>query len=269
MPNALDAAALTQHRILVLGDTGAGKTTQILTLPGKKYVYVFDQNALLSLRGHDIDYDEFMPDIVSAAAASLKSGVPGDKRSSTKSDVFQRFESQWDERIQSGFFDQYDWICFDSSTTLLDLIMDRVLSINGRFGQWPQQDDYGPQMIAFQNICRTANGLGKGIYMTGHLETKQDKLTQKITNRPMMTGRLVAKIPLLFSNVWYCDSELDEKGKVNYRVQTVASSQNRNIRTSIKGLEPFEDVTIDFTKDPVGQGIGGLLLWEQKHPNGV
>lgn len=262
MPNALTAHSVAQHRILALGDTGSGKTSQILTLPGRKYVYIFDQNALLSLKGYDIDYDEYMPDIVSAAATSLSAKNTPDKRSTTKSDVFQRFESEWDERLQTGFFDQYDWICFDSSTTLQDLIMDRVLSINGRFGQWPQQDDYGPQMIAFQNICRTANGLGKGIYMTGHLETKQDKVTQKVSNRPMMTGRLVAKIPLLFSNVWYCDSEMDDKGKVNYRVQTVPSGQNRNIRTSIRGLSTYEDVTIDFSKDPVGQGIGGIIQWE-------
>jgi hypothetical protein len=119
-------------------------------------------------------------------------------------------------------------------------------------------------MIAFTNICRTLTGLGKGIFMTGHLETKQDQVTQKISTRPMMTGRLVAKIPLLFSDVFYCDSALDDKGKVNYRIQTVPSGINRNIRCSIKGLDTFEDVTIDFSKDPVGQGLGGILQWEAK-----
>ena len=106
--------------------------------------------------------------------------------------------------------------------------------------------------------------MGKGIYMTGHLETKQDQVTQKITTRPMMTGRLVGKIPLLFSDVFYTDAALDDKGHVNYRIQTVPSGTNRNIRCSIKGLEPFEDVSIDFSKDPVGQVIGGILAWEKK-----
>ena len=263
MPNALDAHAIAQHRILALGDTGSGKTSQILTLPGKKFCYLFDGNALLSLRGYDVDYQEVLPSTISAAASSLSKGK-GDKRSTVASDVFQAFEQEFDQRLQDNFFDPYDWICFDSSTTLLDLIMDRVLTINGRFGQWPQMDDYGPQMMAFTNICRTVTGLGKGIYMTGHLETKQDQVTQKITNRPMMTGRLIAKIPLLFSDVIYCDSALDDKGKVNYRIQTVPSGINRNIRCSIKGLDTFEDVTIDFSKDPVGQGLGGILQWEAK-----
>jgi len=264
MPNARDANRTVQHRILCLGDTGSGKTSQILTLPGKKFAYLFDGNALLSLRGYDVDYDEYLPEVVTAAVSSLSKSKPGDKRGTVSSDVYQVFEAEFDKRLQTGFFDDYDWICMDSSTTLLDLIMDRVMSINGMFGQWPTQDSYGPQMIAFTNICRTLTGLGKGIYMTGHLETKQDQLTMKVTNRPMMTGRLVAKIPLLFSDVFYCDSNLDDKGKVNYRIQTVPSGQNRNIRCSIKGLDTYEDVTIDFSKDPVGQGLGGILQWEQQ-----
>ena len=266
MPNAKDATGIIQHRILTLGDTGSGKTSQILTLPGRKYCYLFDSNALLSLRGYDVDYEEVLPSTVSAAASSLKKGL-GDKRGTVTSDVFQVFEAEFDERLKSSFFEPYDWICMDSSTTLLDLIMDRILTINGRFGQWPNVDDFGPQMLAFTNICRTLTGLGKSIYMTGHLETKQDQVTQKITTRPMMTGRLVGKIPLLFSDVFYTDAALDDKGHVNYRIQTVPSGTNRNIRCSIKGLEPFEDVSIDFSKDPAGQGIGGILAWEQKQLN--
>lgn len=264
MPNARDATQTAAHRILCLGDTGSGKTTQILTLPGKKYVYCFDQNSLLSLRGHDVDYDEWLPTTVSAAVASLSKSGTKDKRSTTTSDVYQLWEKEFDERLATGFFEQFDWVCIDSATTLLDLIMDRVLTINGRFGQWPNQDDYGPQMIAFQNICRTITGLGKGVYMTGHLDVKQDQTTQKINRQPMMTGRLVAKIPLLFSDVFYSGTELDDAGKVKYTIQTVPSGINRTIRTSIKGLEPFEDVTINFAQPVEGQGIGGLLNWEKK-----
>lgn len=264
MPNARDAHSIAKHRILMLGDTGAGKTSQILTLPGKKFAYLFDPNALLSLRGGDVDYEEILPTMVSSAVKPLAKDKIGDRRGTTASDVFQQFEAQFDERVESGFFDQYDWLCFDSATTLLDLIMDRVLTLNGRFGQWPNQDDYGPQMQSFINLSRSLTGLGKQVYMTGHLEVKEDKVTKKITNRPMMTGRLVSKIPLLFSDVFYADSELDDKGKVNYRIQTVPSGINRNIRTSIKGLEPFEDVTIDFSQELVGQGLGGILNWEAR-----
>jgi hypothetical protein len=264
VPNALNAHQIAQHRILLLGEIGSGKTSQILTLPGKKYVHCFDSNALLTLRGHDIDYDEYLPSPVSAAVSSLAKGK-ADSRGTTTSDIYLQFERTFDERLKSGFFDQYDWVCFDSATTLLDLIMDRILTLNGRFGQYPQMDDYGPTMTAFTNLCRTAIGLSKGILMTGHLEVKQDEKTKQITNRPMLTGRLVAKIPLLFSDIFYLDTALDEKNKLAYRLQTAPSGMNKTIRTSIRGLEIFEDITLDFTRPIMGQGLGGILQWEQKN----
>lgn len=264
MPNARDAAETANHRILVLGDTGSGKTSQILTLSGKKFCYLFDANAILSLRGHDIDYEEYLPDQQNVAAQSLSKKAPSDKVTVNSSDVYQRWEKDFNEKLESNFFDDFDWICMDSCTTFLDIIMDRVLTINGMYGQWPTQDMYGPQMIAFTNVCRSLVGLGKSIYMTGHLETKQDELTKRIFRKPMMTGRLTTKIPLLFSDVFIAEAENDGQGRVNYKIQTVPDRMTTCVRTAIKGLEPFEDVTIDFSDSPLGQGLGGILTWEKK-----
>lgn len=272
MANARDVVISTKHRILMLGNTGSGKTTQLLTLPGKKYVHIFDQNALLSLRGHDIDFDEYMPDPVGMAATSMSEkpkGGPSDKSRAAPSTAYKLFEEQFNERMQNGFFDQYDWVCFDGATTLLDLIMDRVLSINGRYGTWPHQDDHGPVMIAFTNICRNLTAMGKGVYMTGHLETRQDQVTKKIETRPMMTGRLVVKIPLLFSDIFVARTSVDQNGKLNYLMQTTPDDTVQSVRCSIKGLNPVENISIDFAKDPVGQGLGGILNWETKQLQGV
>lgn len=264
MPNALQATKIAQHRILILGDTGSGKTTQLLTLPGKKFAYLFDSNAILSLRGNDVDYEEFLPNRLNLAAGSLAKGK-GDTGTGAKgSDLYQLWEKDFNEKLTAGFFDLYDWISIDSCTTFLDLIMDRILTINGRFGQWPQQDDYGPQMIAFTNVCRSLTGLGKGIYMTGHMDIRQDDLTKRIFRRPMMTGRLATKIPLLFSDIFIAEAEPNTEGKVFYKIQTVPDRMTTCVRTAIRGLEPFENVTIDWNKPVLGQGVGGILNWETK-----
>lgn len=264
MPNAKDALQ-TKKRILLLGDTGAGKTTQFLTLPGRKYMHIFDSNALLSLRGHDLDYDEYLPSPVRAGVMSLSKDKGGDlKNTKSSSDVYRDFETTFDQRLKEGFFDQYDWIGFDSATTLLDLMMDRVLTINGRLGQWPLQDDWGPQMMAFTNLCRTVVGLGKGIFMTGHMQNRTNQKTQMTSRQPMMTGQLAQKIPLLFSDILGCDSDVNLDGKVAYQLHTVRDREFTVIRTSIKGLEPVEDVTINWNEPVVGQGLGGLLNWEAR-----
>lgn len=269
MPNARDAATETRHRILVLGDTGSGKTTQFRTLPGKKFAYLFDPNALLSLQGSDIEYQEFLPDVMPMSVRSLKHAegakeAKGDRSPVTSSDLYLQWETDFNKRLKDGFFDAFDWIAFDSATTLLDLIMDRVLTINGRFGQWPLQDDYGPQMITFMNICRTITGLGKNVYMTGHLDLRQDELTKRVFRRPMMTGRLVSKVPLLFSDVLVLEAENDGKGSVIYKIQTVPDRMTTNVRTSIRGLDPFETATIDWDKPIEGQGLGGILNWHKR-----
>lgn len=267
--NARDVTANGPRRVILFGDTGSGKTTQFLTLPGKKYMHIFDPNALSSLKGYDLDYDEYLPTPVSAAATSLSKEKPGDKKGSTTSSVYQLFESTFDERMKEGFFDQYDWIGFDSATTLLDLIMDRILTINGRLGSWPHEDDWGPQMIAFTNLARTVTAMGKNSFFTGHMQDKQNRKAGTSRRIPMMTGTMVQRIPLLFSEVLGCETDKDKEGKATYQLCTVRDPEFTVIRTSIKGLEPYEPVTIDFTKDPVGQGLGGILNWAAKHPTGV
>lgn len=265
MPNAKNAHEIAYHRFLLLGDTGSGKTTQLLTLPGKKFAYLFDSNAILSLRGYDVEYEEFLPDQLNLSVRSLSKGKGGDSTTSHQNEIYKLWEQDFDEKLKSGFFDDFDVIAIDSATTLLDLILDRVLTINGRAGQWPQQDDWGPQMITFTNICRTLMALNKTVVMTGHMEYKQDDLTNKIFRQPVMTGKLRTKIPLLFSDIFICDAESDGRGNVVHKIQTTKDRQTMAVRSSFKPiLEPFEDVTIDWDKPIEGQGIGGLLNWEKE-----
>lgn len=261
MPNAKTANETSTHKILLLGDTGSGKTTQLLTLPGKKFAYLFDPNAILSLRGHDIEYEEFLPDRLNLSVRSLSKDKGGDKTTNLQNDMYLDWEKDFQSRVDKGFFNAFDVIAFDSATTFLDLAMDRVLTINGRAGQWPQQDDYGPQMTVFINVCRTLMALNKTILMTGHLETKKDELVGKIFRTPMMTGRLRTKIPLLFSDIFVCEVENSGQGKINHKIQTVPDRLTTTVRCSIKNInKPYQDVTIDWSKPVEGQGIGGLIM---------
>jgi hypothetical protein len=266
MPNAKDAAISSQTTILNLGDAGSGKTTLLGTYPGKVFAYLFDPNALRSLRGMDIEYETFYPDILNLDIKSLKrdkSSRAEDKISKAMfTNTYARWEADFYKRLDDGFFEGYQCIALDSATTFLDMIMDSVLHINGRDGQFPHQDDYPSQMTTFSNICRTMTSLGLDIYMTGHYELKEDDL-KRMVNQPLMTGRLKIKIPILFSEIWHSEADLDIKGNIRYRVQTKPDRRSHIIRSSIKGLETFEDVTIDWNKPLKEQGLAKILKHEK------
>lgn len=263
MANARNAHETATKKYLMLGDTGSGKTTQLLTLPGRKFAYLFDPNAILSLQGHDVEYEEFLPDRLNLSVRSLAKGK-GDSNTNFANTAYVEWETDFQSRVNDGFFDNFDVIALDSATTFLDMIMDRVLTINGRSGQWPQQDDYGPQMLIFMNVIRTLTSMGKTIYVTGHMETKQDALTNRILRTPMMTGRLKTKIPLLFSDIFICEVENDGRGNIQHKIMTAPDRMTTAVRTSIKGLMPYEDVTLDFSKPLEGQGLGAILLEEKE-----
>lgn len=271
MPNAKDAHRNQESpsRFLMMGGTGSGKTTQFLTLPGKKFLYIFDPNALASIEGYDVDYEEFAADItdVDIAIKTLKGDGPKDTSSrkispQTYINWEKHFESKWD----SGFFDSYSWIGFDSFTLFLELVMDRILFLNQRTGKQPEQADWAAQVNTVGNVFRVFSSRKRtGIYCTAHLDERQDELTKRIFFRPMMTGRLRIRVPLLFNNVLVCHADETPKGPEWY-VQTRPDKLYPTVRTSLKGLEFYQDVTIkDFSK-PTEYGLGALLKKAGKLP---
>lgn len=265
MPNAKEAHRSAHEKFFILGNTGSGKTTLFATLPGKKFIYLFDPNALNSLEGFDIEYEEFLPDKLNMAVSSLSKGKGDRPPTKTATALYQSFLEDIDKRLESGYFNDFDWIGIDSFTTLADLVMDRVLEINGRAGQWPQLDDYGPQMNTLSNFIRTLTGLDKGIYVTGHVELKQDELTSRIFQTPLMTGRLKAKLPLLFTEIYHAKVETDSKGSVKYLIQTKPDRLNPLIRCTLPGLDANHDVTVDLDAVRAGKaqiedfGLGGYF----------
>lgn len=263
MPNAQTTAVdapRKARKFLLLGNTGAGKTTQLLTLPGKTFAYLFDPNALLSLEGYDIDYEEFLPDQLDMKLISLSKNI-GAAGSTRGAEVYNAWELDFEKKIRSRFFDRYDNIAFDSFTTFSDMVMDGVLAINGRGGLWPQQDDYAPQMLTIAKVTRVLTAMGKTIVMTGHVETYEDKGASRLIYAPMMTGRLKQKLPLLFSEILFLKAKPGREGNTVYIAQTKVDNMMPTIRCTMKGLDlkREEDITIDFSRPVKGQGIGGWL----------
>lgn len=261
MPNAKQVSKYegARPKFLLIGPTGSGKTSQFLTLPGKKFMYCFDPSAINSLVGHDVDYETFYPDMLDLRIQSLAKSAQKDTATQPKSaDTYFRWEKDFEKKIAEKFFDPYESLGFDSFTTFSDIVMDAVLYLNGRPGKFPEQDDWAAQMNTISNVVRTLVGMNKYLLFTAHDNLLQDETTKRIMNQIMLTGKLRVKLPLLFSEIYHCECQSTPQ-EVKYVIQTRPDRINPTIRTTSKKLEMFHDVTIKDWNNPQNYGLGKII----------
>lgn len=281
MPNAKDAEAPAYHRILLVGPTGSGKSSQIWTLPGRKFAYIFDPNSMATLRGCDLEYERFMPDVASMDATLkgfnidpvTKKPYRGDKP--TKPPLEPKAWISWGEafnkRYEEGYFNQFDWLIFDSLTFVSKSIMDRQLFINKRYGDLEEMADYRIVGNKMADVFGTINTMDINILCTGHIDTYKDEDTQRIVTQLMLPGRARKMLPLQFTDIWLAKTKDSDKG-VKYEIRTVPEQRGlQDIRSSIAGLAADEDVTIGDGKtalrdvlSPEKWGIGRIVARSMK-----
>lgn len=257
---------LENHTLMIVGPSGSGKTTQFWSLEGRKFIYMFDPNGRRALRDlPDAEIVEFRPDILELDATlkgfnkGSKDDRPTSKREPT---VYQRWVDDINQRAEKGYFDAegFVWLGVDSLTFLAKAVMARQLYINNRYGQVEDLADYKIVGAKLSEVFLSITGLPQHILCTGHINTFQDDLTKKIETLLNLPGRARREFPLMFSNVWQAEATSEGAGPPRYHMRTVPDKRGlKDIRCSIRGLETIEDVTIDWRKDPVGQGIQGLL----------
>lgn len=267
-----DVEAVKQAKVLLCGAVGVGKSTQLMTLPGKKIIYVFDPNALEAyIKADDWDYFTFIPGPteLDIAVRTLHTTDKSEKHDTTgrasgrKAEpvAYPKFEADFETRCENGWFldNGYDWIIFDSNTTLQDIIMDRVQYLNGRLGKQPEEADWGAVMTTQRSIFRAAIGTGLNFCCTAHVEPYKDDFTGRVTQRIMTIGRNRIRIPLLFSQTYLLENDIVQ-GKPSYGIHTIGSKTFPFCRTNIRGLDPLENVTIDNLRNMQGKGLGRFVI---------
>jgi len=258
-PTSAKEYQLDRLRILAIGPAGSGKTTQLRSLPGKKLLFCFEDNALNSLKGaSDIDYMLYLPDVVEIAPRSLatKQNVRATPATGEKPQAFDNFVKDFNDLLRDEeTFAKYDVIAVDSLTSLSKAVMDAVLWLNNRTGQQPAMDDWGAQLNTIENTVRKMTSLPRLVYITAHDTMMQDELTKKIVNELVLTGQLKIRIPMLFSDIFkfFYDGE-------KYKILTRPDRYNVKVRRSLHDLDNEVDVTIDDFANATESGLGRLLV---------
>ena len=266
--SAADAELDAFERILLVGPTGSGKTKQIWTLPGRKFVYVFDPNANATLKNApNCDIVQFMPEFLETDATLkgfnkdsqgkvYKGDSPATRREPS---LYMRWVDDLNWRVENGFFKDYQWICFDSMTFLSKSLMDRQLYINNRYGGVEDIGDYKIVGRKLSDVFQSINSLPINVLAICHKTEYQDDLTKKIVTQIRLPGSARDVMPLMYTNVWLAHSEHDGK-RTRYKIRTVPEPRGlQEIRSGTQGLAEVEDVTIEDNSRPERYGIGAIL----------
>lgn len=258
MPNAKDYQG-QERKILAYGVTGAGKSTALLTHPGKKFVYIFDPAGVETFAGYDVDYEHFVPELM-----GMQKKKPSQKAAKSTEflrpdpDTYVKFERDFEQRVADGFFNDYDLIGLESLTTLLPMMLWHILDAQGRGQAAPEIQDYYYRTDGTANLVRVLNAQRKTIFCSAHEATGQDEVTKRVETGLALPPSLQSMLPLLFSEVVRMHPAVDKDGTPRFYAQMLPDKRSPLIRCSLKGVKQHEDITVDWRKPPENQGFFGL-----------
>lgn len=180
-------------KVVVYGDSGAGKTSLIRTIPGKCLI-LSAESGLLSIADLDADVAEV----------------------SSIDDVREAYTF-----LREGSHD-YAWVALDSFSEICEVL----LSEEKKKTKDPRQA-YGAVIETGTALARAFRDLPLGVYFSAKAEKVKDDATGRVSASIAMPGaKLGAALPYLFDEVFYLFSATDkESGEVERWLQTTGDQR--------------------------------------------
>ena len=202
----------TRSRILLIGDSGSGKTAFAGTTP-KPFFADFDRG-LATLAGHE--------------------------DAQAKDFAKEGWEPFWSEvQLWRKQGPQYGCETFvlDSLTTGADALMDAILARKGKAGGQPDIADWGEAIRKVKELMGYLTTLDCNVIVTAHMSVEKDELTGALVRLPLIYGKeLQHKLPLYFDEVWCTNVQVKLTGGVpvpEYRVQVVPDQQVKIVKSRL------------------------------------
>jgi len=220
-------------KALLVGDSGSGKSTSAITLPGRKLVFEADKRSE-SLAG--------FPSIDILDCTDWEETTAG-------------LEDLW-ALARSGSF-PYEAVIFDSLTSLGRLAMNWSLELRNKEGKItprglggvPAEQHYYPQMYALSQLVLSAIPLPCHVIFTGHLDIYEDKVLNTIDIYPKVTGKVRTEVSSWFNETYLCT----RKGGKHYWV-TAPFQRYTFLKSAINQLGKYwsSEILVDFEAPPTG-----------------
>lgn len=194
MPNTKDLK-ISKIKILVWGKPKSGKTFFFRTFPKPAKAYMFDPNGILSLRGEDIEYEEY-------------NGPSG----------YRQFRIDIESDIKKGVIRS---IMVDSLSTLQQCMMKSVQEENIKRTENYQIQEY---MIYFSRLRALLIDLINypvHLLFTAHQQTLEDKVTGDVSILPSIYGKeMPDEFPMYFDEVYHTEIKPHRNEPSEYFLRT-------------------------------------------------
>ena len=232
---AKETALTGFHRVLLMGDSGTGKTHFIGTMP-KPFVADFDRG-LSTLLGKDVK-----------AVAYTKEG-------------WQEFKNEVTRWRKEG--PQYDCETFvlDSLTMASEAAMTYVLKKNGRVSGQPTIADWGEAIREVKDVLDWITTLQCNVAVTAHIQLEKDEMLGDIQYRPLIFGKdLPNRLGIWFDEVYattVTTTLKDGQTVTKYRLQVRPDARNKMIKSRMnrdgKLFEQYEEPDFALIKTKATQ----------------
>ena len=220
-PNTKDLSLKDMnHKILVWGASGTGKTTFIGTMPTPIYVFDYD-GGILSLRGKDVEYDPYVD--------TVRNGILA--------------KSAWDMTLDKlGEFSKecpFATVALDSISTLETSIIARLCATASTTR--PSLQVYGDLIRADKKLFLDLLALPCNIVVTAHEQVIKDEISGGLMIRPLIVGKqLPGQLPMFFDEVYRQHIGEGKDKEVEYLIHT-KGGRNFTAKSRLGVLDPVEE----------------------------
>ena len=194
MPNTKDLK-ISKLKILVWGKPKSGKTYFFRTFPKPAKAYMFDPNGMLSLRGEDIEFEEY--------------------RGSTG---YRKFRRDLEADMKSG---KYKSAMIDSLSTLQQCMMQDVQSENPKATENYQIQEYLIYFTRLRALVIDLVNYPTHLLFTAHEQVIENKITGEIAILPSLYGKdMPDEFPMFFDEVYHTEIKPHRNGPSEFFLRT-------------------------------------------------
>lgn len=191
-------------RILLLGESGSGKTIGALTFPGEKVVADFDNKISSAAKFYAKDKDLLSKvDVRQYGKMSIKAVPGGKSRMKSFLDDVQIYFDMQNKKQKLPF----ETLVLDTVSTMADSILEDYRYVSQLGIKRPNvdqnsQSDYGLLATHVKQIITGCLALDCHLVVIGHTQREKDESTGIITNQMMFPGAMSNKMGIYFEETY-------------------------------------------------------------------